>query len=67
MHALVIDGQATPGRTPLPAEQVTLAEADENSLGVVGMDWLESWWDEAVHVEAPKLPARAERSHAALA
>jgi superfamily II DNA or RNA helicase len=57
MHALVIDGQAAPGRTPLPAEQVPLVEADENSLGVVGMDWLESWWDEALHVEAPKLPA----------
>lgn len=57
MDALVIDGQAVPGRTPLPAERVALAEADESSLGVVGMDWLDSWWDEAIQVEAPKLPA----------
>jgi superfamily II DNA or RNA helicase len=56
MDALVIDRQAVPGRTPLPAEQVTLADADESSLGVIGMDWLDSWWDEAIQVEAPKFP-----------
>jgi superfamily II DNA or RNA helicase len=57
MDALVVDGQAVPGRTPLPAEQVTLADAEESSLGVVGMDWLDSWWDEAIQVEAPQFPA----------
>lgn len=57
MNALVIDGQAVPGRTPMPPEQVSLEDADESSLGVIGMDWLESWWDEALHVDAPKFPA----------
>lgn len=57
MDALVIDTQAVPGRAPLPAEQIALAEADEASLGVVGMDWLESWWDEGTQIQAPKFPA----------
>lgn len=57
MDALVIDKQAVPGRAPMPAEQVALAEADETSLGVLGMDWLESWWDEGAQIQAPKFPA----------
>lgn len=57
MDALVIDGQAVPGRAPFPAEQVALADADESSLGVVGMDWLDAWWEDAIQVEAPKFPA----------
>lgn len=57
MDALVIDTQAVPGRAPLPTEQVALVEADEASLGVIGMDWLESWWDEGAQIQAPRFPA----------
>ncbi|WP_191931871.1 helicase-related protein [Arthrobacter bussei] len=56
-NALVIDPDAVPGRTPRPVEEVALSDADENSLGVVGMEWLDEWWESARPITPPAFPS----------
>lgn len=56
-NALVIDQEAAPGRSPLPAEQISLADADDNFIGVIGMGWLEEWWDQAKVIQPPAFPS----------
>ncbi|WP_167372993.1 helicase-related protein [Arthrobacter sedimenti] len=56
-NALVVDPEAVPERTPRPAEEVALSNADESSLGVVGMEWLDEWWGFARTIASPAFPA----------
>lgn len=55
-NALVIDQEASTSRSPLPAEETSLADADDDSIGVIGMGWLEEWWDQAKVIEPPRFP-----------
>lgn len=56
-NALVVDPEAVPGRTPRPAEVIQLADADESFAGVIGMEWLDAWWELGRHIAAPAFPS----------
>jgi superfamily II DNA or RNA helicase len=56
--ALVLHGSDDLSTLPAPAEETTLAEASENDLGPVGLNWLEHWWQHGHEVPAPSFALR---------